>query len=112
MNEAASHSSAKRREFARGWTVLLAAGVGGGTGVAVLQAYSLSALIGPLSQAFGWTRAQISIAPLYYSIATILAGTAAGALADRFGARRVAVASGIDQRIAVIGASDFEAAAD
>jgi MFS family permease len=92
-------------EFKRGWTVVLAAAVGAGTGVSALTFYTLGAFMEPLSQDLGWSRAQISTAPLFMTAASLLMGPVAGALADRYGARPVAIFSQIMFVLAVAGLS-------
>jgi MFS family permease len=83
----------RREEFARGWRVLLSATLGSGTGVAPLAFYSLGALVKPLSHEFGWTRAEVTGASLALSIGMLAMGTTIGGIADRYGARRVAILS-------------------
>jgi MFS family permease len=83
----------KSQEFKRAWLVLLAAIAGAGSGVAVLSAYSLGALVGPLVHAFGWSRAQVTASALFMAAGYLVAGGIVGGFADRFGARRVALAS-------------------
>jgi len=83
----------KSQEFKRAWPVLLASIVGAGSGVAVLSAYSLGAFVGPLGHAFGWTRAEVTASALFMAAGYLLAGWIVGGLADRFGARRIALAS-------------------
>ena len=83
----------RREEYRRGWRVLLASALGTGAGVAVLMAYSVGAFLEPLQTEFGWSRAQVGAAPLFYAIATVLMGPLVGALADRLGSRRVALVS-------------------
>jgi len=95
----------KTDEFKRGWTVVLAAAVGAGTGVSALTFYTLGAFIEPLSADMGWTRAQISAAPLFMTAASLLMGPVAGALADKFGARPVAIYCQIMFVLAVAGLS-------
>ena len=80
-------------EFRRAWPVVLAAAFGAGTGAIPIAFYSFGALIDPLSRAFGWTRAEITAAPLFLTVGGLFAGVAAGALADRYRARRVVLAS-------------------
>jgi MFS family permease len=93
----------KREEFGRGWTVVLASAVGAGTGVSALTFYTLGAFMEPLSQDMGWTRAQISAAPLFMTAASLIMGPVAGALADKYGARPVAIFSQIMFVLAVAG---------
>lgn len=86
-------TSARAAEFKRAWPVVLASAFGAGSGAVPVAFYSFGALIGPLTAAFGWSRAQVSAAPLFLTIGGLVAGLGAGALADRFGARRVVLAS-------------------
>jgi MFS family permease len=72
---------------------LLASALGSGAGVAVLMAYSVGSFIGPLAAEFGWSRAAIAAAPTFYAIVTVFVGPLVGALADRHGARPVALVS-------------------
>jgi MFS family permease len=95
--------ASKSAEFKRGWTVLLASAVGAGTGVSALTFYTLGAFMEPLSQDTGWTRAQISAAPLFMTAASLVMGPVAGALADKYGARPVAIFSQIMFVLAVAG---------
>jgi len=80
-------------EFRRGWRVLLAAAFGAGTGAVPLAFYSFSSLVDPLTRGFGWTRGQVTAAPLFLTLGGLVAGVLAGALADRYGARRIVLAS-------------------
>jgi MFS family permease len=93
----------KSEEFKRSWTVVLASAVGAGTGVSALTFYTLGAFIEPLSQEFGWSRAQITAAPLFMTAASLVMGPVAGALADKYGARPIAIFSQIMFVIAVAG---------
>lgn len=83
----------KVQEFKRGWQVLVAAGLGAAVGVSPLIQFTLGPFMEPLSREFGWTRAQISAAGLGKSVGLLLVSVFVGALADRYGARRVALAS-------------------
>jgi MFS family permease len=82
-------SGGRASEFRRAWPVVLASAFGAGAGAVPLAFYSFGALIDPLAQAFGWSRAEISAAPLFLTAGGLVAGVGAGALADRIGARRV-----------------------
>lgn len=88
-------SGARTEEFRRAWPVVTAAAFGAGTGAIPLAFYSFGALIDPLSKAFGWTRAEITAAPLFLTVGGLIAGVLAGAAADRWGARRVVIISQI-----------------
>lgn len=83
----------KREEFARGWRVLLASAVGTGVSVAPLSFYSLGAFIKPLTGEFGWTRGEVTGASVALSAGMLLMCSYIGALADRFGARRIVLIS-------------------
>jgi MFS family permease len=85
--------SAKRDEFRRAWKVVLASALGAGTGAVPLAFYSFGAFVEPLGREFGWTRAEITSAPLFLTIGGLLAGVFAGALADRIGSRWVVLVS-------------------
>ena len=95
----------KGEEFKRGWTVVMASAVGAGTGTSALTFYSLGAFVEPLSREMGWTRAEITAAPFFMTMASLIMGPLSGWLADRIGARRVAVVSQIMFVFAVAGLS-------
>ena len=86
-------SDDRAAEFRRAWPVVLASAFGAGSGAVPVAFYSFGALIGPLTLAFGWSKAQVTAAPLFLTVGGLIAGVFAGALADRFGARRVVLAS-------------------
>lgn len=94
----------RRAEFRRAWPVVVAAAFGAGSGAIPIAFYSFGALIEPLSRAFGWSRAEITAAPLFLTVGGLIAGVAAGALADRYRARRVVLAS---QALLVAGFAAF-----
>jgi MFS family permease len=54
--------------------------------------YSLGTFMEPLEREFGWSRAQISLGLTIFGLSAALAGPAMGAVIDRFGSRRMAVA--------------------
>lgn len=83
------------QEFSRGWTVVLAAVIGIYASLATLPFYAVQNLFGPLQDAFGWSRGQISFAITLMGIANFFTSYAAGALTDRFGSRPVALVSGL-----------------
>ncbi|WP_404479955.1 MFS transporter [Novosphingobium sp. BL-52-GroH] len=85
----AALKTARRAEFRRAWPVVLASAFGAGTGAVPLAFYSFGALVDPLNKALGWTRTEITAAPLFLTIGGLVAGVLAGGMADRFGARRV-----------------------
>lgn len=83
----------KGEEFRRGWRVLLASAFGAGTGAVPLAFYSFSSLVDPLTKGFGWTRGEVTAAPLFLTVGGLVAGVLVGALADRFGPRRIVIGS-------------------
>jgi MFS family permease len=76
-------------EWRQHWTVLLPCVAG--IMLCALNGYSLGVMFGPLQQAFGWTRAQISAGPLILSMIAIFTAPLVGVAVDRFGPRRIAV---------------------
>jgi MFS family permease len=80
-------------ELGRHWKTVLASMVGVGFGASGLPFYSMGLFIKPLSAAFGWNRAQISVAGLCLQFGMVFAAPVVGFLVDRFGARRVALIS-------------------
>ena len=80
-------------EFKRGWPVVLSSAVGIGLGLSPLPFYSLGVLAEPLGAEFGWKQSQIFGGLFVMTIAVLIAGPAVGSLADRYGARPVALIS-------------------
>ncbi|NJO12365.1 MAG: hypothetical protein HC872_01585 [Gammaproteobacteria bacterium] len=54
-------------EVRRGWLLILASGVGVACSSVVLPYYSIGALVGPLTQEFAWSRADVQFAILFSS---------------------------------------------
>jgi len=80
-------------EFRAGWAVLLAAAIGSGLGLGGLPIYTLQFFLGPLHEAFGWTRSSVGTALSFLTMTIFLTGHLAGRLADRHGARRIVMPS-------------------
>ena len=83
-------------EFKRGWPVLGAAAVGVGLGLSPLPFYTIGVFIPPLLKEFGplgWDPGFIINALAIYTFGAFLAAPVVGLLAERFGARRVALVS-------------------
>jgi len=80
-------------EFAAGWGVLLASGVGFGLGLSGMPFYTMGAFVEPLHTAFGWPTASIQGGLTTEMFANIFTLPVAAWLADRFGARPVALGS-------------------
>jgi len=84
------------KEFARGWPVLGAAAVGVGLGLSPLPFYTIGVMIPELLKAFGpqgWTAGDVLSSLMVYTIGAFLMSPIIGILAERFGARRVALVS-------------------
>ncbi|NRA31121.1 MAG: MFS transporter [Parvularculaceae bacterium] len=87
---------AQDNEFSRGWPVLAAASVGVGLGLSPLPFYTIGVFIPPLMGEFaplGWTAGDILNALALYTLGAFAASPIIGILAERFGARRVALVS-------------------
>ena len=87
---------AAQGEFARGWPVLSAAAVGVGLGLSPLPFYTIGVMIPPLLQEFGpmgWTPGDILNALAIYTFGAFAASPIIGILAERYGARLVALVS-------------------
>jgi MFS family permease len=80
-------------EFKRGWPVVLSSAVGIGLGLSPLPFYSLGVMAGALNKEFGWKQSEIFGGLFVMTIAVLIAGPVVGALADRYGARPVALIS-------------------
>lgn len=85
--------ASKYAEFRFGWGVVLASAVGIGLGMSPLPFYTIGVLAEPLSQTFGWGRAQIMSGMIPFTIAAVLVSPLVGLLTDRFGPRRVVLIS-------------------
>jgi len=79
------------QEFRRSWKSMI--GVVLGICFGSVPAYSLGAFIQPLSEEFGWSVTQVTGWMLCWSLGAILSAPLAGYLADRVGAKGVALVS-------------------
>jgi MFS family permease len=77
-------------EWRNYWPLAIAAAVGNST--TVLHTYSLSAFMEPLEQAFGWSRAQISMGMPFAAAISSSVGILVGILIDRMGPRPIGLA--------------------
>ncbi|MEM0984736.1 MAG: MFS transporter [Pseudomonadota bacterium] len=87
---------AAQGEFSRGWPVLSAAAVGVGLGLSPLPFYTIGVFIPPLLGEFGasgWDVGFIINALAIYTFGAFASAPIIGLLAERFGARRVALIS-------------------
>lgn len=76
-----------------GWATALGSAVGLAFGPSVLQYMTLGVFTPYLRHAFGWSLSQISLAATLLAIMTMVASPLQGLLVDRFGARRLILAS-------------------
>ena len=76
-------------EFERGWKVLLACSVGIASGLSGIAFYTFGVFIVPLTEAFGWTRGQVSIAASFLIVGTAFTAPIVGTIIDKYGARLV-----------------------
>lgn len=96
---------AARRELARGWPLILAAALAIGVGTMGIGFYSLGLFVKPLQEEFGWSRAAVSGAATFQQFGIFLSAPLVGWLADRWGARPIALASFIATPIALLALS-------
>lgn len=90
-------------EIVRGWPVLAMALVGVSTSVSALLLYSLGALIVPLEQAFGWSRADLQLVSSFIAAGGALSVNAVGWLNARHGMRQVSRVSLVLLSIGLLG---------
>ena len=76
-----------------GWWIVLAASVGLSTSPGQFAFASLGLFIIPLSQEFGWNRAEISLALTLFTLALMFSLPIAGRFVDQYGPRRVLLPS-------------------
>lgn len=93
------------QEFKSGWRVLLVAAMGVTCGITAVPIYTIGAFVGPLEDAYGWSRGAIQSATVFAYLTLVFAGPAAGYLTDHYGPRRVALWSVFGISIAVGSAS-------
>ncbi|MBV6422640.1 MAG: hypothetical protein NAOJABEB_00423 [Steroidobacteraceae bacterium] len=78
-------------EFRRGWTVLAASSLGVAFGASPIPYNSLGPFTRPITEEFGWGRGEFQLAILWFTIAVVCVVPIVGALADRYGVRRLAL---------------------
>lgn len=107
MKSAMAHglTSEARRELAAGWPVILAAALAIGVGIMGIGFYSLGLFVQPLQAEFGWSRAEVSGAAASQQFGIFLSAPLVGWLADRWGARPIAIASFMATPVALIALS-------
>jgi predicted MFS family arabinose efflux permease len=80
-------------EFKAGWPTVLSSMLGIGLGLSPLPFYTTGVMAPYLMKAFGWSLGQIMAGITVTTAVVLVAGPAAGFLAVRYGARRVALTS-------------------
>lgn len=80
-------------EFRNGWRVLVSALLGVACGASPLPFNVLPLVLGPIHAEYGWDFATIASGVTIFGIIAALLAPVYGGLADRFGVRRVAIAS-------------------
>jgi MFS family permease len=81
------------REFAIGWPVVLSSMLGIALGMSPLPFYTIGVFAGPLAQEFGWGIDRVLSGLALFTLTSMAATPFIGSLADRVGARRVALTS-------------------
>ncbi|WP_446655307.1 MFS transporter [Blastomonas sp.] len=98
-------SKQARRELADGWPIVLAAALAIGVGTMGIGFYSLGLFVQPLQAEYGWSRASVSGAATFQQIGIFLSAPLVGWLADRWGARPIALASFVAAPLALFALS-------
>lgn len=80
-------------EFRRGWRVLVSALLGVACGASPLPFNVLPLVMGPIHTQYGWDFTAISAGVTIFGIIAALLAPLYGRMADRYGVRRVAIAS-------------------
>jgi predicted MFS family arabinose efflux permease len=80
-------------EFRRGWPVVLAACGGIALGSVPIPYYEIGLLAPELARSFGWGMGSVMAGVFFLVSGSLIASPLVGALADRYGARRVALLS-------------------
>ena len=89
----AEKTSVPSSEFAQGWRVVLAALLGVACGASPVPYNAIGQLLGPVHAQMGWSLRDISLAITLYGVIAACTAPLFGWLADRYGVRRVALAS-------------------
>ena len=96
------------RELAQRWPLIMATCMGIISSSFVLPYYSIGALLTPVTEECGWSRAQFQAAILFSSGLGALTSPIIGWLNDKYGPRRVALPSMIGLSIGLLTASQIE----
>ena len=96
------------RELAQRWPLIMATCMGIISSSFVLPYYSIGALLTPVTEEFGWSRAQFQAAILFSSGLGALTSPIIGWLNDKYGPRRVALPSMIGLSLGLLTASQIK----
>ena len=96
-----------RDELAHRWPLIMATCMGIISSSFVLPYYSIGALLTPVTEEFGWSRAQFQAAILFSSGLGALTSPLIGWLNDKYGPRRVALPSMIGLSLGLLTASQI-----
>lgn len=80
-------------EFRRGWRIILCSLIGICLGLAAMPIYTMGVFAPHLAREFGWSMSEIMAGLSVTTIALLVAGPLAGWLSQRYGVRRVVLAS-------------------
>ena len=100
--------SRSEAELAQRWPLIMATCIGIVSSSFVLPYYSIGALLTPVTEEFGWSRAQFQAAILFSSGLGALTSPLIGWLNDKYGPRRVALPSMIGLSLGLFTASQIQ----
>jgi MFS family permease len=87
----------------RAWRIVLAAAVGCAFGLTALPYYTLGMVAKPIGAEFDWPRAVVQGGIMFASFGVLFSAGIAGWMIDRWGARRVALASQVGLALGFVG---------
>ena len=91
----------------QGWRVVAASTIGLGCGLGTLVAATFGVFLGPLQQEFAWSQSSVLTALLVVTITASFLAPVVGAVVDRFGARRIILASFVAEML-IVGSLAFQ----
>ncbi len=94
-------------ELTRNWLLLLSASLGVICSSIVLPFYSLGALVVPITEEFGWSRAEFQLALLFSTGTGVITAPVVGWLLERISARVMAISGLVGLSIALTAASQM-----
>jgi len=91
-----------KAELIRGWPLIVAGLIGTGCGISGISIYTVGVFTKPLTDAFGWSRAEIQGLLACYVIGVLIGGPIIGMIMDRRGVRGVTVISSLGFGVALV----------